>query len=92
MNAGDIILSQLGVWTRGCLDIKGKYCRTSDKGLYITGCLVATGPNRRGNITIELTGADLYDVTLAPRTGRAETIEGMDVETMTSLLRRRAGL
>jgi hypothetical protein len=93
-NPGDEILRQLGVWIRGCLDIKGSYCRTDARGLTITGCLISTTPrNRRGNITIEHTGDDLYDMTFSLVNGQVvEVHEGVYVDYMVRLMKKKAGL
>lgn len=54
---------QIGLWSRGCLDIKNTSCHTINNGLYAENVLVQTDPNRRGNIKITINGADLWDVT-----------------------------
>lgn len=90
MTPAEMIYSQIPIMTRACLDMKWHNCYSDAGGnaLVAAGAVVQAldSRNRRGQIRIELTSADLYDVTFTPNRGRVETYEGLDTEQMVELM------
>lgn len=86
------ILDQIGLLSRGCLDMKGGKCYIIDSGVFAQNVLVSTAPNRRGNIDIVLTAYDDYTITFARNSdGATARYEHMQVAEMHSLFQQISG-